>query len=121
MVGIFAGQVTVEFHVEKETNFIVLHAQDLNITEKVTESTNLLYLKSNNSFTKQALVGPKGYALKILRILEYTPRQQLYIELRDKLRKKANYTLSIRWYSKMITDPDGFFVDQFETEHDVKK
>ncbi|EDS40362.1 alanyl aminopeptidase [Culex quinquefasciatus] len=96
------GQVTVEFHVEKETNFIVLHAQDLNITEK-------------------ALVGPKGYALKILRILEYTPRQQLYIELRDKLRKKANYTLSIRWYSKMITDPDGFFVDQFETEHDVKK
>lgn len=29
------GQVTVEFHVEKETNFIVLHAQDLNITEKV--------------------------------------------------------------------------------------
>ncbi|XP_058449769.1 endoplasmic reticulum aminopeptidase 2 isoform X1 [Malaya genurostris] len=96
------GQVTVEFYVEKETNFIVLHAQDLNITEK-------------------ALVGPKGYALKILRILEYPPRQQLYIELRDKLRKKANYTLSIRWYSKMITEPDGFFVDQFETEPDIKK
>ncbi|XP_055637883.1 endoplasmic reticulum aminopeptidase 2 isoform X2 [Toxorhynchites rutilus septentrionalis] len=96
------GQVTVEFYVEKETNFIVLHAQDLNITEK-------------------ALVGPKGYALKILRILEYPPRQQLYIELRDKLRKKANYTLSIRWYSKLITEPDGFFVDQFETEPNVKK
>lgn len=32
----FAGQVTVEFYVEKETNFIVLHAQDLNITEKVS-------------------------------------------------------------------------------------
>ncbi|XP_055534646.1 endoplasmic reticulum aminopeptidase 2 isoform X2 [Wyeomyia smithii] len=96
------GQVTVEFYVEKETNFIVLHAQDLNITEK-------------------ALVGPKGYALKILRILEYPPRQQLYIELRDKLRKKANYTLSIRWYSKMISEPDGFFVDQFETEQDVNK
>lgn len=31
----FAGQVTIEFHVEKETNFIVLHIQDLNITEKV--------------------------------------------------------------------------------------
>jgi len=25
----------IEFHVEKETNFIVLHVQDLNITEKV--------------------------------------------------------------------------------------
>lgn len=34
-ICIFAGQVTIEFHVEKETNFIVLHIQDLNITEKV--------------------------------------------------------------------------------------
>lgn len=66
-------------------------------------------------------MGPKGYALKILRILEYPPRQQLYIELRDKLRKKTNFTLSIRWYSKMITEPDGFFVDVFEPEPDVKK
>lgn len=30
------GQVTIEFHVEKETNSIVLHSQDLNITEKVS-------------------------------------------------------------------------------------
>lgn len=30
------GQVTIEFHVEKETNFIVLHSQELNITEKVS-------------------------------------------------------------------------------------
>lgn len=27
--------MTIEFHVEKETKFIVLHIQDLNITEKV--------------------------------------------------------------------------------------
>ncbi|XP_052861884.1 thyrotropin-releasing hormone-degrading ectoenzyme isoform X2 [Anopheles cruzii] len=89
------GQVSIELYVEKETNFVVLHAQDLNITEK-------------------ALVGPKGFALKILRMLEYTPRQQLYIETREKLRKKANYTLSIRWHSKMI-------LDQFEGDFDVKK
>ncbi|XP_058124013.1 aminopeptidase N [Anopheles ziemanni] len=89
------GQVSIELYVEKETNFVVLHAQDLNITEK-------------------ALVGPKGFALKILRILEYTPRQQLYIETREKLRKKANYTLSIRWHSKMI-------LDQFEGDFDLKK
>lgn len=35
------GQVTVEFHVEKETSFLVLHSQDLNITERVSE--NLLH------------------------------------------------------------------------------
>lgn len=47
-------------------------------------------------------------------MLEYTPRQQLYIETREKLRKKANYTLSIRWHSKMI-------LDQFEGDFDMKK
>lgn len=31
----YIGQVTIEFHVEKETNFIVLHIQELNITEQV--------------------------------------------------------------------------------------
>lgn len=31
----FIGQVSIEFYVEKEMSFIVLHAQNLNITEKV--------------------------------------------------------------------------------------
>lgn len=35
MIFINLGQVSIEFHVEKEMNFIVLHAQNLNITEKV--------------------------------------------------------------------------------------
>lgn len=46
-----SGQVTVEFHVEKETNFIVIHAQDLNITEKVTKSTYFI-ATSTNAFSK---------------------------------------------------------------------
>jgi hypothetical protein len=32
----FIGQVSIEFYVEKEMSFIVLHAQNLNITEKVS-------------------------------------------------------------------------------------
>lgn len=32
----FPGQVFIEFYVEKEMSFIVLHAQNLNITEKVS-------------------------------------------------------------------------------------
>jgi len=31
-----AGQVTIDLFIEKETNFIVLHIQDLNVTEKVS-------------------------------------------------------------------------------------
>lgn len=30
------GQVSIEFYVEKEMNFVVLHAENLNITEKVS-------------------------------------------------------------------------------------
>lgn len=37
----FSGQVTIEFHVEKETNFIVLHTQDLNVTEKVKKGEKI--------------------------------------------------------------------------------
>lgn len=41
VVGFFSGQVTIEFHVEKETNFIVLHTQDLNVTEKVKKEEKI--------------------------------------------------------------------------------
>lgn len=39
--NLFLGQVTIEFYVEKEMSFIVLHAQNLNITEKVKEKLQL--------------------------------------------------------------------------------
>lgn len=87
---------------EKETNFIVLHIQDLNVTEK-------------------AIVGPKGFALKIIKVLEYPPRHQLYIELKDKLRKKTNFTLNLRWYSRLETEPEGFYVDQYESVHGITR
>lgn len=47
------GQVTIEFHVEKETNFIVLHSQELNITEKVSHTAFEL---SNDSIRKTRLL-----------------------------------------------------------------
>lgn len=89
------GQITIDFVIERETNFIVLHVQDLNITEK-------------------AIITPKGYALRITRMLEFPPRQQLYLEIKDKFRKKVNYTLNLRWNAKLSTVPEGFFVDSYE-------
>lgn len=49
-------------------------------------------------------------------MLEYPPRQQIYIELRDKLRKKSNYSLNLRWYSKLIPEPEGFYVDEYDLD-----
>lgn len=62
----------------------------------------------------KALVGPKGFSLKINKLLEYPPRQQIYIEFRDKLRKKSNYSLNLRWYSKLSSEPEGFYVDEYD-------
>lgn len=53
-------------------------------------------------------------------MLEYTPRQQIYIEFRDKLRKKSNYSLSLRWYSKLNFDPEGFYVDEYDEQGEKK-
>lgn len=72
------------------------------------------------SHTK-AIVGPKGFALKITKVLEYPPRQQLYIELKDKLRKKTNFTLNLRWYSRLVPEPEGFYVDQYEGINGLKR
>lgn len=64
----------------------------------------------------QAIVpsGTSKYALKIVKVLEYPPRQQLYIEMKEKLKKKTNYTLNLRWYSKLNPEPEGFYVDYYD-------
>uniref|UniRef100_A0A1I8PN52 Aminopeptidase n=1 Tax=Stomoxys calcitrans TaxID=35570 RepID=A0A1I8PN52_STOCA len=98
------GQVTIDLFIEKETQFIVLHIQDLNVTEKAIVP-----------------MGNKGNAIKIVKFLEYPPRQQLYIELKDKLRKKSNYTLNLRWYSKLNPEPEGFYVDQYESSNGLER
>lgn len=65
--------------------------------------------------------GNKSYALKIVKVLEYPPRQQLYIEIKEKLKKKLNYTLNLRWYSKLNPEPEGFYVDQYESSNGIEK
>lgn len=57
------GEVIIEFHIEKETNFIVLNARDLNITDKMVTSS-------------------KGNSMKIVKFLEYKPADQIYFEVK---------------------------------------
>lgn len=77
--------------------------------------------KNAYSFRSQAIFGPKGFALKIARVLEYPERQQLYIELKERLRKKSNYTLNLRWYARLETEPEGFYVDQYDGNNGLKR
>lgn len=51
--------------------------------------------------------------MKIARMLEYTGFQQIYIEIKDKFRKKHNYTLNVRFTSKLSREFEGFYISSY--------
>ncbi|XP_058801112.1 endoplasmic reticulum aminopeptidase 2-like isoform X2 [Phymastichus coffea] len=97
------GQVTIEFHVDRETNFIVFHSKNLTITEKMVQDH-------------------KGRRLKISRMLEYPRHQQLYLELEEsKFRKKGNYSVHLRFVSKLKNELEGFYLSSYVNAHGEKR
>lgn len=63
--------------------------------------------------TLQIVQDRKGHNLRIARILEYLGAEQLYIEIKDKFRKKNNYTLNIRYTTKLNRDFEGFYISSY--------
>ena len=55
----------------------------------------------------------KGHNIRITKMLEYTGAHQLYIEIKDKFRKRNNYSLNIRYTSKLSKDFEGFYVASY--------
>lgn len=88
------GQVTIEFNVKAETNFIVLHSKNLTIIERV-------------------VLNSKGEELEIERFLEYTYAQQIYIETKEYFEKGMNYSLNIRYNSKLGRELEGFYLSSY--------
>lgn len=58
-------------------------------------------------------VDRKGHRLPITRFLEYPAGQQVYMELKEKLRKKVNYTLVVRFNSRLGRDLEGFYLSSY--------
>ncbi|KAL1493346.1 hypothetical protein ABEB36_011418 [Hypothenemus hampei] len=88
------GQVSIEFHCEKETNFIVLHSHNMTLIDKIIQDR-------------------RGHNLSIVRMLEYVRGQQLYIELKDKFKKKHNYTIKIRFNTRLNREQQGFYLASY--------
>ncbi|KAK2584087.1 hypothetical protein KPH14_006530 [Odynerus spinipes] len=97
------GQVTIEFYVDKETNFIVFHSNNLTINEKMVQDR-------------------KGHRLKIAKLLEYPTHQQLYLQLEEsKFRKRGNYTVHLRFVSKLTSELEGFYLSSYVTADGEKR
>ncbi|XP_037292405.1 alanine/arginine aminopeptidase [Manduca sexta] len=92
--GELRGEVSIDFRVDRDTSFVVLNVRDMNVTERAL-------FKSGGS------LGPK-----IAKTLDYPAADQTYIEFKDKLRRKYNYTLSLRFITKLERSDKqrGFFL-----------
>ncbi|XP_076160195.1 glutamyl aminopeptidase isoform X5 [Ptiloglossa arizonensis] len=97
------GQVTIEFYVDKETNYIVFHSKNLTMNEKMVQDR-------------------KGHRLKIAKLLEYPKHQQLYLELEEsKFRKRGNYSVHLRFISKLTSELEGFYLSSYVTPEGEKR
>ncbi|XP_066598523.1 endoplasmic reticulum aminopeptidase 2-like isoform X2 [Prorops nasuta] len=97
------GQVTIEFYVDKETNFIVFHSKNLTIIEKMVQDR-------------------KGHRLKIAKLLEYRKHQQLYLELEEsKFRKRGNYSVHLRFATKLSSELEGLYLSNYVTADGEKR
>lgn len=86
--------MAIDFTVLKETYFIVLHSKNLSILEK--------------SVTNEA-----GEEMNIERFLEYPRAQQVYLELKDPLPVGSNFSLNIRYSSRLGRDLEGFYLSSY--------
>ncbi|KAG5892870.1 hypothetical protein JTB14_032594 [Gonioctena quinquepunctata] len=96
------SQVSIEFHADKDTNFIVIHCKNLTILDKLIQDK-------------------KGNNLTIVKILEYPGAEQLYIEIREKFKKRHNYTMKMRYNFKLRKDPKGFYISSYISKSGARR
>ncbi|XKL69322.1 hypothetical protein PGB90_007091 [Kerria lacca] len=97
------GQTSIDFRVEKPTDYIVFHSKNLTIIEKI-----LINRKNNEK-------------IEITKILEYSAGQQMFIELDDELQKEENYTLVIKYTTRLGRELEGFYLSSYVTRSGEKK
>lgn len=63
----------------------------------------------------------KSHRLPVVRLLEYSHGQQLYLEMKDKFRRKVNYTLIIRFSTRLGKELEGFYISSYTTKDGEKR
>ncbi|XP_047739916.1 endoplasmic reticulum aminopeptidase 1 [Hyalella azteca] len=88
------GQVTIKFTTREETNFIIVHSRNINITNY---SLHDKYLQRNT----------------ITKFLEYPKNEQLYLGVRNTLRRGSNYTLFLEYNIALNEGLDGVYLSSY--------
>ncbi|XP_066509229.1 endoplasmic reticulum aminopeptidase 1-like isoform X2 [Hoplias malabaricus] len=93
----FSGSVKIQVEVHEETNTIVLHSKDLNISKAI-------------------LLGPAGAQSQSLRVLEYPAYQQIALISNDMVLKKGGvYVIELEFVAKLSESFHGFYKSTYRT------
>ncbi|XP_060872010.1 endoplasmic reticulum aminopeptidase 1-like [Metopolophium dirhodum] len=92
------GQVLINFRLVRDSDYIVFHSKNLTIVEKrVVNADN----------------HEKIY--EVSRMLEYSAGQQILLEFEETLSADHNYTLIIKYTTRLSRELEGFYISSYTT------
>ena len=94
----FKGNVTISCEIKKDTEFIVFHSKELNISHISVVGTSD---SSTYGFTK---------------FLEYKENEQIYVQLDSVLRNGARVDLTVVFEGRLIGKLAGFYKSTYQTK-----
>ncbi|ESO89719.1 hypothetical protein LOTGIDRAFT_218512 [Lottia gigantea] len=92
----YHGEVTIDLEVKKETDFIVFHAIDFNITN---------YSVTSNDKT-----------ISVKKHLQYETFEQFYLQLERKIQPSENLKLSVMFKGELKPKLHGFYKSSYKTK-----
>lgn len=70
----------------------------------------------------QVLINRKNNEkIEINKMLEYSAGQQIFLELDDELQREENYTLVIKYTTRLGRELEGFYLSSYVTRTGEKK
>lgn len=96
---LFVGTVEVDVHVNKPTDFLIIHSKNLNIS-----SHDLTVQGSNEE-------------VKIAKHLEYLAFEQIYLKLGSSLKEGVRYTLKVQFTGMLSELLAGFYRSSYQTSN----
>ncbi|XP_067138103.1 endoplasmic reticulum aminopeptidase 1-like [Centruroides vittatus] len=96
------GSVNISFVLDQKSDFVVLHAKDLN-------------------FTKFILMTEEKKEITILQHIECHKHEQIYIQFSKSLQKGTNYVLIIDFMNILEEKLEGFYISSYKTKAGEKR